>query len=753
MKKILILTLVVCFGCCAQDLFGLSDRGGSEAGFSSVYFVAVNGSDDYSGRLAEANTDGSDGPLATLEGARRKVREEIAKGLSSEVIVFIRGGEYELDETVVFDKDDSGSRNNTITYKAYQGEYPVFTGGKKLKGWVRLKKEPKGVTDEANGKLWYYDISAGLNAEWRITTLYNGTELLSRARSPKFKTSKEQELDRLNAQPKDVRGVEWDAEPVTFSREFRFEGEDLKDWETPSDIEILLSPKHRWLINMLPLERIDYPKKTAWFAVDATYGIPPGNAYQVENAIEYLDEPGEWIYCSKERRIYIWPDFDLNSADIRAPYLQEFIRVEGIEDGEVAKNIHFDGLTFRHGLRDTWKPGDKGLQHDWDMYDKGNAVMRFRHAENASVKNCVFEASSGDGVRLDLHCQRIEVSSSVFAHLGGTAILLSGYGAGLKDVNKYNTVTNNYIHHVGAIYRHSPGIFIAQSGHNLISHNTIHDLAYNGMIISGCRPHELVMSKVLRNRREWVSSIRVDEIGPFIEHITPEMMRNWLSYDVSPIEPLLHSRENRIEYNEIYNVMLELHDGNGIYFSAMGKNNLAQYNYLHDIYNSNGYFRLDDVSGFTIITHNVGLRGSRLMQIKGPGIIKNNFAIETDQFVARNWYHIEIDNFVLYNSPTGNRHLNQNQRFPNIQTVFQYFDRCSNSLIYQETPGEGLIPGEDMIDLDKRGEAEVGMLFADPMFDEEAMKSKIFRFLPGSPAEKLGIQPIDLSKAGSSLAD
>ena len=46
----------------------------------------------------------------------------------------------------------------------------------------------------------------------------------------------------------------------------------------------------------------------------------------------------------------------------------------------------------------------------------------------------------------------------------------------------------------------------------------------------------------------------------------------------------------------------------------------------------------------------------------------------------------------------------------------------------------------------------VAMLFADPLFDEEAMNKKIFRFKPGSPAEKLGIKSIDLSNVGSTLA-
>lgn len=726
---------------------------GSEQKNETQFFIAPNGNDEWSGRLSEPTSDNSDGPFATLDAARTKVREYISDGLSHPLTVWIRGGEYMLDSTIIFGPEDSGTKNFPIHYRAFPHENPVFTGGKKLDNWIKSQNGPPGVSDAAQGNLWYYEIPEEHKGEWQITTLYDGKKLLPRSRSEKFKASDKQILDPYNAQPKDIRGLDWDAEPVEFSREFRYSGDDLKAWETPSDIEIFLSPKHGWLVNILPLERIDTKNNTAWFAVDPTYGIRPGNEYYVENAIEYLDEPGEWIFDSQEGRVYIWPETALDTADIRAPFLQEFIRVEGIEDSTPVRSLHFEGLTFRHGLRDTWKPGDKGLQHDWEMYDKGNAILRFRHAEDCSVVKCTFEASSGTGVRFDLYAQRNKVRDCVFSHLGGTGVLLSGYGPGTKDENKFNTITNNYIHHVGAVYKHSPGIFITQSGHNLITHNTIHDLAYNGMVISGCRPHELVMAKPLRNRREWVSTIRLDEIGPYIDHITAEMLRNWLEFDVSKIEPLLHARENRIEYNEIYRVMLELHDGNGIYFSAMGKNNRAVRNYLHDIYNSRGYIRLDDVSGYTIITHNVGIRGSRMMQIKGPGEIRNNFAIDTELFIARRWSQTEIDNFVLYNTPQGEGHFNQYDRFPDVEMIYEFFDRVSNSLIYVEDPPEEIKPGQDVIAPDKRGGADVGMLFADPMFDTEAMKQQIFTFEPGSPAPELGIEPIDLRLAGSTLAE
>lgn len=696
-------------------------------------FIAPNGNDEWTGNLSEPNSDNTDGPLATLNAARLKVREHISEGLSAPVRVWIRSGEYRLDSTIVFGPQDSGTEDYPVQYSAWANESPVFTGGLKLQNWNKSVDDPSGVSEKARGNLWYHEIPEHLKEVWQITTLYDGVKLLPRSRSEKLETSDKQVLDSY----KDIR-------------EFRYNGNDIWNWQTPSDIEIFLSPRHPWLVNMLPLERINARRKTAYLAIDPTYGIPPGNEYFVENALEYLDEPGEWVYNSEEGRIYIWPTSPLDEADIRAPFLQEFIRVEGMEDSIPASFIHFEGLTFRHGLRDSWKPGDKGLQHDWEMYDKGNAIIRLRHATDCVITDCTFEASSGNGVRMDLHAQRNTVANSLFAHLGGTGILLNGYGPGLKDENKFNTVTNNYIHHVGAIYRHSPGIFIAQSGHNLISHNTIHDLPYNGMVISGCRPNAL--AKPLSNHREW-GSIRVDEIVPYIEHI-PERMDNWLEFDMSKIEPLLHARENLIEYNEIYRVMQELRDGNGIYLSGMGKNNRVVRNYFHDIYNPRmrGYIRLDDASSYTIITHNVGIRGTMMMQIKGPGDIRNNFAFDTELFIARRWVSTEIGNFILYNTPQGKEHYNQYKMFPDVNMIYEFFDRVSNSIIFVNDPPDEIRLGQDVIAPDKRGDASVGMLFADPLFDEEAMKLRIFRFKEGSPAHTLGIEPIDLRSAGSTLA-
>ena len=715
-------------------------------GRETVLIVAPNGNDRWSGTLAAPNTDGSDGPLATLEAARLKVREKITLGLKKPINILIRGGEYALNETVVFGIKDSGTEQSPITYRAFPGEQPVFTGGKILTDWKRVASDLIGVSGKAKGQLWYINLPSELNGKWKITTLYDGTTMLPRTRSGVFKVADSHQQDIVNEECKKLgRIVKRNDEPVTLRRDFKFNEGDLKNWDNETDIEILLSPLHPWLVNMLPIEKIDVSNQTAHTTVEPTYGVKPGNKYQVENAIDHLDEPGEWIFSSKEGRIYLWPVRPLTQADIRAPYLQELIRVEGKEDGKRVNHLNFEGLTFRHGLRDTWKPGDIGIQHDWDMYDKGNAVMRFRHSEHCAVKSCTFEASSGGGVRFDLYSQHNTVADCVFAHLGGTGILFSGYGPGTKDENKSNTISNNYIHHVGSIYKHSPGIYLSQSGHNEVENNTIHDLAYNGMVVSGCRPHEMLMAaKPLKNRREWIGAIRIEEIQPFIKGITPAMMAKWLEFDVSMIEPLQHARENVIQENEIYQVMLELGDGNAIYLSGMGKNNRVERNYCHDVKKASSVIRLDDISPFTYILYNVVETGKETFQIKGPGEIRNNFSIDTPGFLGKSFFPVEADHNIIYNS--------SNQVKLNNMLIYQFLDRWSNSLVYDVTPIKELKPGDELMSPAKRGKAAVGLLYADPMFDQEAMTQKIFRFKPGSPAIKLGIEPIDLSKVGSTLA-
>jgi hypothetical protein len=108
----------------------------------SVFYVAPSGSDAGPGTFEQ--------PFATLERARDEVRRLIAAGLKEDLTVFIRGGTYPLSRTVVFGLADSGTEDRTITYAAYPGETPVFSGGERIKVWRRLE-DSTGLAPSAWG--------------------------------------------------------------------------------------------------------------------------------------------------------------------------------------------------------------------------------------------------------------------------------------------------------------------------------------------------------------------------------------------------------------------------------------------------------------------------------------------------------------------------------------------------------------------------------------------------------------------------
>ncbi len=117
-------------------ILGISATAAKTTGM--IIYVAPDGSDE--------NTGSMSAPLATLKGARDKVRE-IKKtfGLPENgITVYFRGGEYFWTEPVEFTDEDSGTAEAVIKYSAYPGEEPCFTGGTRIPGTEFSK-----VTDES----------------------------------------------------------------------------------------------------------------------------------------------------------------------------------------------------------------------------------------------------------------------------------------------------------------------------------------------------------------------------------------------------------------------------------------------------------------------------------------------------------------------------------------------------------------------------------------------------------------------------
>ncbi|MDP4612103.1 MAG: right-handed parallel beta-helix repeat-containing protein [Opitutales bacterium] len=680
------------------------------------FYVSVQGSDHWSGTLSAP--EGKDGPFATLARARDAVRE-LKNQSTTDIVVLIRGGTYRLDETVVFGLEDSGVGDATVTYSAYPGERPIFSSGHEIKGWKKVTGSLPGLPNEAQGKVWEAKVSD------RFLTLYDNEGMLPRARSERFAALAGSKSDLL-----------------------RFPEGQLKDWSNVEDVEIFVRPTRDWMVNMLPLASINEKAGVARTAIQATYGMNKLGVW-VENVLEELDEPGEWALNTQTDKVYLWPR---GQSPVFAPKLLELIRIEGSIDKDGPKdvpvrNLHFRGLTFMHGERYTLTPDDAGLQHDWDMLDKDNAMVRLRGAENCVIDQCHFLHSGSGAIRVDLYGIGNEITNNHIESMGGGGILLCGYGPGTKDVNKKNTVYNNNIHHVGEIYWHSPGIFLWQSGENRVANNLIHDTNYCGMIISG----GIVRFFDREDKREQKRAIRWHEIDGLPKR--PEL---------EDVHPYLHSRNNLIEYNEIHNVMQKLGDGNGIYIRGSGPGNVIRRNFVHHLVsetNKQSGIRTDGGQMDTLIAENIIYKcKSQGMTLKLNNRFENNIIADviaprgiylkivegpsTGASNKRNIYYSTKDDCILISEPSeGKGNVDEDSRG---RETARMADMDSDFNIYF-CQADGGIGQKTLAKLQRDG-VDGSSRAEDPLFVDP--ENGDFRFKPDSPALEMGILPIDVSEIG-----
>src|SRR5262249_10832058 len=103
----------------------------SPAGAETLY-VSPNGNDAWTGALPQPTAARTDGPLASLAGARDAVRKRKAQGEPTRVL--FATGTYRLTEPVVFGPEDSGTAQAPISYEAAPEAKPVFSGGQEIGG-------------------------------------------------------------------------------------------------------------------------------------------------------------------------------------------------------------------------------------------------------------------------------------------------------------------------------------------------------------------------------------------------------------------------------------------------------------------------------------------------------------------------------------------------------------------------------------------------------------------------------------------
>jgi len=100
------------------------------------YYVAPDGNDNWSGKIATANPQRTDGPFASLERAREAVRALKRSGPwpGSGVVVEVLAETYELPRTFVLTREDSGRDGAPMVYRPQTGADVRLLGGRRVEG-------------------------------------------------------------------------------------------------------------------------------------------------------------------------------------------------------------------------------------------------------------------------------------------------------------------------------------------------------------------------------------------------------------------------------------------------------------------------------------------------------------------------------------------------------------------------------------------------------------------------------------------
>ncbi|MEI8206471.1 MAG: right-handed parallel beta-helix repeat-containing protein, partial [Kiritimatiellales bacterium] len=423
------------------------------------FFVSPQGSDQWTGRIAEPNADNSDGPLATLSGAQEAIRALKSKGaLPGPVTVTFRGGIYPVQTTLQFTATDSGTKAAPVTYQAQKGEEVVISGGKKVFGWKEvagglLETEIPGVKE---GRLYFNE-------------LYIGGNRAMRTRLPK------KGFYRINHLVKDSE------------KEFYFNLGDIQNWTNLRDVNVTCY--HSWTASLQWIDSVDLNENKVVFQNPAGYkykleqygGKPP--RFYVENVREALTEPGEWYLDRKTGILTYFPKSGETPDNLKAwyPVVDRILNFAGEpKNGSFVEWLSFKDLSFRHS---DWGivPGPTTVVDGQAHVRTRNAMVFARGLRNSRFENCEFSEGGVHAIWLE---QGSSDNSVVRCHLrdfggGGVYIGDTGYSNDEKIRSDRNTVDNCFIHNLNHRLHGAVGVWIGRSSFNRITHNEISDLDYS----------------------------------------------------------------------------------------------------------------------------------------------------------------------------------------------------------------------------------------------------------------------------------
>lgn len=473
--------------------------------------VSAQGRDTWSGLLAAPNAERSDGPLASMGGARdalRRLRQggALPKGKGA-VTVRFQGGRYEQVTPVSFTAEDSGTAEAPVVFAAAPGAQVRITGGVAL--WQmraltdtnvlrRLPEAARGnvkvVSLPAQG-LYDYGVepvgsSAGPASGLQL--IY-GDEPMTLARWPNEGTV-------LVAETPEGR----------TGNTFMYEEDAPSRWTDEADPRGQGYWAHDWAACAIAFERIDPATRTITQKVPGSgYGFRKGGYWFGYNLLCELDRPGEYYLDRLDGRLYFWPPERPGGARAEVSVGTRLVQMDE------ASHVQFRGLTFENcrGAAVQISGGAGVAVIGCTLRNIGHKAVTVRGGKGHRIAGCEMHRLGDGGIASRAGDERtLEHCGHVFDnnHIHDYARFSQTYGAAVQIGGCGHRVSHNLIHN-------GPHVAVLFGGReNVMEYNEIHSVCLTsgemgafyagrdwtlvGNVVRGNYIHDIYNPRPQRNR-------------------------------------------------------------------------------------------------------------------------------------------------------------------------------------------------------------------------------------------------------------
>ncbi|WP_071146847.1 right-handed parallel beta-helix repeat-containing protein [Bacteroides ihuae] len=561
-------------------------------------WVSPNGSD-----LAVGTKEA---PKQTLTAALRQARELRrlqSKSIKGGVTIYMQGGNYSLYEPIFIRPEDSGTADSPTLIRSVEGQQAVLSGGVRISGWKKSK-----------GNLWVADVPNfnGYPLDFRQLWV-NGSKAVRARDVADF----EQMARVINNDP--VKQILWvPTKAIAKIRKAPFAEMVLHEMWCVANLRIQSIEVHGDSAAVRfhnPESRIqfEHPWPRPMVTTDGH-----NSAFYLTNAIELLDQPGEWYHDIRTNKLYYYPRKGevMTSAEAVVPAIETLVQVEGTLDRPV-QYIIFKNVAFRHT---TWmRPSLKGhvplqagmyltdgyqinpkIVRNYNNHELDNQGWLGRPAGAVQIiggnhidfNGCNFEQLGSTGLDYVYGAQGGKVEGCLFRDIAGNGLLAGSFSpvslethlpydpADRREVCSHLTIANNYFTDVANEDWGCLAICAGYVSDINIEHNEICEVPYSGISLGW----------------GWTQTVNC--------------MRN-----------------NRIHANLIYHYAKHMYDVAGIYTLGSQPKSFVTENCVHSIYkpgyahDPNHWFYLytDEGSSFIAVKNNWTEGEKFLKNANGPG--------------------------------------------------------------------------------------------------------------------------------------